>query len=371
MTENNEDLAVKNNSGLKGWGASFHVAVCESCDWSFLIPPGYPGNICPHCFQPFLETPKDETGILAQLAQPELILPYKIDQASLNQKIQNFIKGIPFAPSDLRDANLQSRINHIFLPVWLVDIKANAIWQAEMGFNYNVVSHQERYEQNRGNWQTQEIEEQRIRWEKRVGSLDRIYQNIAAPALESHIQIQKAIGRFDFQSSRLYSAQDIASCMVCAPNRSKQDAWQSLVPDLQSIASDECRRACEADHVRQFSWTPAFENKHWTLLLQPAITTFYLDDEQKAQPIMINGQNGQLSGVRRASMKKAKQASLYILITALIIFSISLGSLVLSPLIPLLAAASAIGAAAAFAIALAALIPVLNVWWFNRSQEGS
>ncbi len=371
MTENNEGFAGEIKSDLMGWGAPFQVAVCESCDWSFLIPPGYPANVCPHCFQPRLEPSEDETGIVAQLAHPELILPHKMDEAGLNQKIENFTRGIPFASSDLRLTNLRSRLIPLFLPVWLVDLKAKATWQAEMGFNYNVVSHQERYEQNRGNWQTQQIEEQRIRWEPRVGRLDRAYQNIAAPALENYMQLRKAIGRFDFQFSRKYSAQDIVSGIVCLPNRSKQDTWQSLFPDLQSIAADECRQACEADRVRQYSWAPNFEDHHWTLLLQPAFTTYYLDDEQKVQPVLINGQNGQLFGVRRASMKKAKQASLYILITALIVFSISLGSLVLSPLIPLFAGISAIGAVAAFAIALAALIPVTLVWWFNRNQEGS
>ena len=157
---------------------------------------------------------------------------------------------------------------------------------------------------------------------------------------------------------------------MCLPNRSRQDAWQQALPALQYVAADECRKASEADHVRQFDWSPKFDKQHWTLLLQPIATTYYLDDEQKAKPMLIHGQSGQIYGIRSASMKKAKRVSTTILIIALILFVAGLASLALSPILPVIVGLSAIGVAASFALALSALIPVVIVWWFNRTQEG-
>lgn len=368
MTENIEQLELILDSNLTDWGAPILAAVCDHCDWTFLIHKNNLNAICPHCFQSRLEPMQGDISALTHLGPPELVLLPSVPSTQLEQQILEFARGIPFSPGDLGAVNLQSRLKTIFLPVWLVDIKAKANWEAEMGFNYQVVSHQERFEQNRGNWQTQQVEERRVRWDLRLGTLDRVYQNVAAPALEEDGQIRKSIGNFNFQASQAYSAQIMENGMVCLPNRSKQDAWQDVFPTLQSKAADECRRASAADHIRQFQWSPAFQEHHWTLLLQPAITTYYLDDDQKVQPVMINGQSGRISGVRRASMKKAKQVSGFILLAALILFVVSLSSLVLAPLLPMLVAISAIGVAVSFAIGLAALLPILIVWMFNRSS---
>lgn len=368
MTGNFEELASKTDSDLLEWGVQLQAAVCENCDWSFLLPVNYRNAVCPHCFQSRLEIIDGEIDSLPHISSPEMILPFKVSEVRLNKNIQDFVKRTPFPPDDLQATNLHRRLRHVFLPVWLVDVKAKARWQAELGFDYQVVSHQERYEQNLGKWKTQQIEEQRIRWEPRVGTLDRNYQNIAAPALENYAQIRRSLGRFDFHSSVAYSAAAIGTGVVCLPDRSRQDAWQNVLPNLQSIAADECRQACEGDHVRQFTWDPAFEEHHWTLLLQPVLTSYYLDGEKQPQSIMINGQSGQLFGVQRASMKKATQVSVFILMAALLLFIISLGSLALIPLAPVFVGISAVGAAISFLIALTALIPVIIVWRFNRSR---
>ena len=69
-------------------------------------------------------------------------------------------------------------------------------------------------------------------------------------------------------------------------------------------------------------------------------------------------------------MKKAKCVSTTILIIALVLFVAGLASLALSPILPVIVGLSAIGVAASFALALSALIPVVIVWWFNRTQAG-
>ena len=70
------------------------------------------------------------------------------------------------------------------VPVWLVDGEVQAEWRAEAGYHYQVVSHQDRYEDRRGGWSSREVKETRTRWEPRLGRLKRAYQNLRAPALE-------------------------------------------------------------------------------------------------------------------------------------------------------------------------------------------
>ena len=90
--------------------------------------------------------------------------------------MQGFSQGIPYPPADLSPENLQQRLQRLFIPAWLVDASALASWQAEAGFNYEVVSHQEKYSDTQGGWRTQEVKEPRVRWEPRLGKLERTYQ---------------------------------------------------------------------------------------------------------------------------------------------------------------------------------------------------
>lgn len=368
MTEEMEKNTFNFDQCLKEWGAPIRVAICNHCDWSFLVHEKIHDLLCPHCFQSNLEILEGDISALSHLSSPEIVLPIKVTSAQISQKISEFSGGIPYPPEDLRNDHLQSRLKSLFLPIRLVDVQSKAEWKAEMGFNYQVISHQERFDQNQANWKTQQIEEQRIRWEERLGTLDRAYHNITAPATEDDERIRRMMGNFDYPSAQPYDGKVLEESFVRLPNRCISDAWQSVLPELQALASGECRKACDADHVREFQWEPVFDNHHWTLLLQPVMTTFYLDDDQKIIPLMIHGQNGSILGIRRASMQRAKQVSLYIFLAALAVFILSLVSLILVPLLPVLAGLSAIGVGLAFVVGLAGLIPLITVWLFNRSQ---
>ena len=53
-------------------------------------------------------------------------------------------------------------------------------------------------------WKTQQVEEQRIRWETRLGDLKRLYQNIAAPALDGDARLRKLADHSELGSSLPY-----------------------------------------------------------------------------------------------------------------------------------------------------------------------
>ncbi|RMF01713.1 MAG: hypothetical protein D6768_09995, partial [Chloroflexi bacterium] len=274
-----------------------------------------------------------------------------------------------FAPADLKAANLQRRLQRLYLPMWLVDSRANALWQAEAGFNYQAVSHRDRFEQGRGGWTEQQITETRVRWEPRLGRLERTYQNVTAPALEEHFQVMNALGKFKLADARPVRPDDLTGTTpVRLPNRSTTDAWPDAAAALQSVAADECRRAGRADHLREFRWQPQFSEKNWTLLLLPVATTYYLDDEQQPQPVLIHGQTGKLSGPRRASMRRARRVAFIIAGIAAAIFTVSLLVALASLLLPALLAVAALGVALAVIIGMLAIVPPVMVWQANKNQ---
>ena len=104
-------------------------------------------------------------------------------QEQILQGLHTFRASIPFAPADLNPRRLAGRLRRTYVPMWLVDGGVGAHWQAELGYDYDVVSYQDRFSDTAG-WESHEVTETRVRWEQRVGQLSRAYQNIPAPALE-------------------------------------------------------------------------------------------------------------------------------------------------------------------------------------------
>lgn len=349
----------------EAWGVSLQSVICEQCDWSYLLPAGLSSLRCPHCFQKQL-TP---LTLPTDLPPPELVIPFSLPADKLSQQLRQFSQGIPFAPRDLQPGQLEARLRRLYLPLWLVDGQVTAVWQAEAGFNYEVVNHQEIYNETSGGWKSQQYTETRLRWEPRLGRLSRSYQNISAPALEEQALVQSHLSRFELKAAQPYRAEAIEQAVVHLPSRAPDDAWPDAVPAFQSAAVEECRRACQADQFRHFRWTADYANKHWTLLLLPLFVTYYLDDDNQPQPVFIHGQFGGVTGRRRASLKRAQRWTWWIAGVALAVFGCSLLGLLATLFDRVWLGVAGLGLLVAIVIGLAALVPVVIAWWFNRANR--
>lgn len=351
------------------WGQEMYAGVCERCGWEFLLTSDEQLQRCPHCFLSKLSPYDPDLESFTVVSPPELIVPAEINQEILGLSLQTFSRGIWFAPQDLNPVNLQQRIERVFLPMWLVDVQVEATWQAEVGYDYQIVSHREQFDQNRGGWVSQEVTETRVRWEPRAGKLKRQYPNIVAPALEEHASILSQMGEFNFNKSHPYTHKAVEGWQIRLPDRSPQDAWQMAVPAVQSAAAEECRQAMSADHIRQYRWSAGYSGENWTLELLPILTTYYLDDENRPQVILIHGQTGKLSGKRQASMKRAQRVSLYILLAALVVFLIGLVVALMGLVFPPAVAIGGVAMVFASIITVTAAYPVGWVWQFNRRNS--
>jgi len=370
MPDRESDLDnLKIYSNTSSWGRDYVAAVCEDCDWNFLILPDLQTVQCPHCYQSTLKSIPEGEMELPYSRAPELVVPFQVTLESMDDGIEKFSSKIPFAPKDMTSQNMRSRLCRLFLPMWLVDTEVQAQWWAEVGSNYKVVSHQAHYDDHRGGWSSREVEEGRIRWEPRLGRLERNYHNISTPALEEDMIIKQEMGAFKLGEAVEYQVKEIENSFVRLPNRDTKDAWVEATPAIQTAAAEECRQAAGADHIRQFSWKPQYSNNNWTLMLLPLYTTYYLDAEKVAQPVFIHGQTGQIRGVRRASMKLGQRMSLIILIIAVLIFLLSIILAVASVALPILLVIGVLGFAIALLTAAGAVVPIAMVWQFNHRQK--
>jgi hypothetical protein len=112
-------------------------------------------------------TPDPQNPLTAHA--PELAIPFTTHMDRVRTGLHQFVKETWFSPADMTAGNLNKRLQRFYLPMWLVDADAQARWQAEVGFDYEVVSHREQF--RAGQWHTQRVNETKIRWEPRCGHL--------------------------------------------------------------------------------------------------------------------------------------------------------------------------------------------------------
>lgn len=350
------------------WGIELEAAICDHCDWSYLLPPDDSQLTCPHCFRGKLERIGDG---LPYSHPPELAVPFSASTDLLQRSMQEFARSVPFAPRDLTPLNLSARLQRILLPMWLVDTDVSASWQSEVGFDYDVVSHQDRFSDRRGGWSSERVTETRIRWEPRMGKLQRKYENVPAPALEEHSKIAAWLGEHELASAGGYDASIIKDAHVRLPTRAPEDAWPDAVPTLRALAAEDCRQAAGAKHQRDFHWSPEYSKRNWTQVLLPVYATHYLDDEAAPQALIIHGQTGKISGARRASMKRARMTSL---VMAAVASMLGFPSLLFSvlPILPNeIRSVAGCALALAFLMGILAIIPIAVAWQFNRRRSAA
>ena len=353
-------------SNSKTWEKTY---ICENCDWSYLIHKEVKVDHCLHCNTQNLSLVEEKERRNDLKGSFELMVPFEFTNSQLIPYLEGFAKGIPFSPKDLTLSSLVSRIQRVFLPMWLVDTEVQAKWWAEAGFDYEVVSHQAHYDDSSRRWTSREVNEGRIRWEPRLGTLSREYRNIAVPALEEQINITNELGSYRLERAEDYRPNDMKKSIICWPNRNTEDAWVEAKPALKSTAEEDCRRAANADHIRDYQWDPSFENKNWTIVLLPLYSTYYFDKDNNIQPIFINGQTGKISGVKQASMKAGRNLSIILFSIALVMFIVSLIAVTASFVMPLFLVLGILAFAVSLVFGTGSIVPFILVWQFNRNHK--
>lgn len=344
------------------WRRPLQPLICEVCDWSYLADRRGEGSIvCPHCYRASLAALTEEE--LIQAASPELVVPFQVTSEQVQAALGEFARSYWLPPPDLKSGNLISRLRRVYVPVWLVDSDVSATWQAEAGFDYQVVSHQEKF--TSGKWVTVEVKETKIRWEPRLGRLQRRYENVRAPALEEFEEIRSRLGPFDSRSATAYRPSALDGALVRLPDRDQSDAWPDTQPRFKQLATADCQEATQSDHFRQFGWQAKYNNQRWSLLLAPLYSTWYLDDDGIPVPILLNGRSGQFHGLKRASMKRAKRYTRNLAILAALFFLTSVAVILLAPPLGLLSLALTM------LLGLTAIVPVAYASQFNRRQQAA
>jgi hypothetical protein len=350
-------------SQQKVWQSDLQPAGCPNCSQAFLVEPARIGLACPACGVGRLESQPARL----RLEPPELVIPFGKTSPNLAGLYQRFVSGVWLRPDDFNPQSLLRRATPLYWPLWLVDSQVTGSWQAEVGYDYQVESSQDSYAS--GQWLSNKVVETRIRWEPRLGQLERHFDNIATPALSDNDRLSRLLGPYRPDAAQPYLSDQLSGAIVRVPDLPPESAWPLAQSQLNRKAGDLCQQAAGGQHIRNFQLQAEYQELNWTQLLQPLYVSYYTDDEGQPQFVYINPQTGAIGGLRLASQRKGWRWAGISLGLALIALIIGVVAFAFSPVLPPLSLLGFLACAAALALGIFAIVPAVWPWQWNRQQR--
>lgn len=296
----------------------------------------------------------------------ELAVSFGISDDRVADALRRFVAGVWFPTRELDAGVLAPRAVAVWWPVWLVDARCEGRFEAEVGFDYAVRSSEEVLEA--GRWTSREVMRSRTRWEPRIGTVSRRYDNVPAHAVSHQDELERRLGGFAVDRAGPIDAPD---GWVLLPDRTPDEAWPQAADQLVHRVADDVRDAVEAAHVRGVTVDADWTDRRFTWLLLPLWVTWYQDEEGTRRAVWIHGETGRAWGPRMASRKRALGWSVGVatVATGVLLLAGFLAALGLALLF--LLPVAAVLALVAVGLYVAALWPPLYVWRHNAREESA
>lgn len=267
--------------------------LCAGCGRSWVFP-APPTQVAPCRWCGGATQPVDVSG--AEVARPpeHRVLP-RIEAREAARLLKEWVQQVPFAGPEL--TGTAELLAPVWVPRWLVDIDARAVFEATVGFPERVRSSTEVLV--RGTWRRQEVEEERTRWEPRLGRVERRYDNLRVDGLAAPGVADLAV---EAPGVPVDPPRDLDAPWML-PDRTPKEQLPGALSALRAAVAADCARAAGGTDVKDLRLELAVTTAEpfWTLLLVPVFVGNYRDDEGRTHTLTVNAVTGACAGRRLAS----------------------------------------------------------------------
>lgn len=322
------------------------VVGCEGCGFVGFVA----DEACPACGARRLAPGS------AYVADLEKVIPFSATDTQIRAGLTALRSRAWFADPGFDPAKIAVR--PLWVPVWLVDATVRGSWTAEVGFDVEVTSSDEVLDG--GRWVSREVTRTKVRWEPRLGAVDRRYDNAVAAAITGWSSLQASLGPFDVTGA--VAAATVPDGAIEGPDVPAEVAWAEAEAAWSAAVGADCARATGAAHVRGVAITAGYEDVHATWALAPVGVATWTDEAGVLRVVRVHGVTGRGAGVIPGSWRRAWTwaAGIAAVGAALLVLGLLVGvaGVVLLPLLAVAPVLMGIGAV----VLVAAVVPPAIVW---------
>lgn len=313
VVEQDLDQALRNPQGGRGWGASERYEVqCQNCRAISAFSDKTAARRCDFCGSPAIVAHSSDSPAIT----PQSLLPFKISDGQVRDRIRQWYGSRWFAPDKLKSAALTDTLHGVYLPYWTFDAQAQAQWQAEAGFHYYTT---EQFRDANGNLQTRQV--QRTRWEPAAGALAHFFDDALVPATRGvHEDLLRQIEPFPTTTDlQPYTPEFVRGWTVERYQVDLAQAARRNEADMDESLRALCARQIPGDTYRNLQVQRQYQGRSFKHILVPVWLVGYTYGSKNYQ-IVANGYTGEIAGERPYSAVKIALAVLAAVLALLLLW---------------------------------------------------
>lgn len=296
IIEHDLEQALRNPATSRNWGAQRKEVKCQSCHAISVFVDGKVAQRCDFCGSPAIVAHEE----LQDAITPQSILPFKISEGQIRQRIRQWYGTRWFAPGKLKTAALTDTLKGVYLPYWTFDAHAKAHWRADAGHYYYTM---QAVQDANGQWRTQQVRQ--VRWVPASGSLEHFFDDTLVPGTVGvHPELLRKIEPFPTLTDlKAYSPEYVRGWTVeryqIDLRRAATQGQEQMTAQLRSLSAQRV----PGDTYRNLQVQAQYSGRTFKHVLVPVWLVSYTYGSKTYQ-IVANGYNGQIAGEQPYSWVK-------------------------------------------------------------------
>lgn len=281
-----------------------HLVHCPACGGETSFGANIESGACDFC-----GTALVVSGETQKALKPQYVLPFKIASSDAENYFKNWLKKRWFAPNTLsRLARVEEALKGIYYPYWTYDAQTNTWYQGLRGDNYTV---QVQSKDSEGNTVTRT--ETRIRWSPRIGDVERFFDDLLVPGSASLPEkLSSQLQDWNLEDLVDYNPAVLSGFKSESYSVNLREGFEKAKKKMDAQIQQDIRKDIGGDHQKITQFKVQYSELSFKYIQLPLWTLLYKFGK-KYYRVIINGQNGKMSGERPYSVLKILFFSLAIL----------------------------------------------------------
>ncbi len=285
------------------------VSQCDTCGAQVEFDENVHSAECPFCASPIVT----DTGANRHI-KPHALLPFKLREADAQERMQKWLKGLWFAPSELsKYARSTGKLNGLYVPYWAFDVATRTSYTGQRGTHYYVT---------RGTGKNRR-RERRTRWRPASGQVQRQFLDLLVMAARSLPRANiRRLEPWTMADLQPYSADYLSGFRAEAYTVDLPDGFEIAKERMEEQIRADVRRDIGGDEQRISSLNTSYSDERFKHLLLPIWMAAYRY-RGKSYRFIVNGQTGRVQGERPWSPWKIAGAVLGVVVFVVVAFYIA------------------------------------------------
>ncbi len=292
---------------------------CPNCGAKIEVTSDHKASVCPFCATPVVT----DAGTTRQL-KPQGVLPFLITEAQAKSALEDWLKGLWFAPSGLTAyARRGRRMTGVYSPFWTFDATTRSEYRGQRGDYY----YETEWVTMNVNGKSQRVarQVQKIRWTPARGRIGRHFNDVLVLASTSlPRRITDALAPWDLSHLTTYRPEYLSGFTAEGYTIALSDGHVIARDEMAGVIMMDARRDIGGNVQRVDSLQTDYSDETFKHIMLPVWTAAYRYNS-KSYRFVVNGQSGRVQGERPYSAWKIAFAVLLALIVIAIFAFLSQG----------------------------------------------